>query len=356
MSTSPSIVVRRGQRGFSLVEIMIGLLIAMIGVVIMTQVLLNSEQRSRTTTTGNDALSNGAVMMHLLQRDLAQSGFGINSVKLLGCTLALPAPANKTITIAPVMINPPTTIIPAGDPNTDRLLVMYGSDNGQPEGNDVLGPPSGNAYTMQAPLSFQQNDFVIVATDVGCPSTRTLARITSKPTDTVTLDTVVAGATTLYNLGQTPRIIAYAVRNGSLTSCDYLSADCSSTSAANWTAVGGNVVSLRAQYGQDTNPGTADGMIDVWNQTTPDTACKWVRASAVRYALVAKSTQFESTINAAGQRVGDTVTAAAPTWQGSTDAPIDLTSDTDWKSFRYRTFETVVPARNLVWMEAKAGC
>jgi type IV pilus assembly protein PilW len=150
--------------------------------------------------------------------------------------------------------------------------------------------------------------------------------------------------------------VAYAVRNGTLTSCDYLAADCSNASAANWTAVGGNIVSLRAQYGRDTTAGTADGIIDLWDQTTPTTSCDWVRASALRYALVAKSTQYESSLNAAGQRVGAVVTATAPTWQGSTGAPVDLSANSDWQSYRYRTFESVAPARNVVWMEANAGC
>ena len=83
---------------------------------------------------------------------------------------------------------------------------------------------------------------------------------------TVTVDTVEPSAATLYNLGPNPRIVAYAVRNGQLTSCDFMTADCRVNNAANWTAVAGGIVSLRAQYRRDTAPaGSMDGAVDVWD-------------------------------------------------------------------------------------------
>jgi type IV pilus assembly protein PilW len=354
----------RSQRGFSLIEVLIGLLIAMIGVVIMMEVLITSEQRTRTTTGGNDATSSGAVMLHLMQRDLVQAGYGINSVALLGCNLTLPN--GKTIPLAPVAINPATSVIPAGDPNTDRLLVFYGSDTGQPEGNTVYSL-AGSTYTVQAPTAFKVNDYVVASTG-SCTGTLTLARITAVSALDVTVSSAVAGATTLYNMGQTPHVVAYAVRNGALTSCDYMNADCSNASAANWTALSGNIVSLRAQYGRDTAVGAMDGVVDQWDQTTPASSCQWVRASAVRYAIVARNQNYETKIDATGQRTCEQVTTGAPSWQGATATSpsqtlaIDLTKKpdgsaaTDWQCYRYRTFENVAPSRNVVWMGAPAGC
>jgi len=55
--------------------------------------------------------------------------------------------------------------------------------------------------------------------------------------------------------------------------------------------------------------------------------------------VVARSAQFDKT----------TVTSTAPTWAGSATHPINLTANTQWGNYRYRTFETVVPMRNLVW-------
>src|SRR5206468_11786285 len=128
--------------------------------------------------------------------------------------------------------------------------------------------------------------------------------------------------------------------------------------AANWTAVAGNIVSLRAQYGKDTTAPGMDGTVDAdgWNQVTPATSCEWVRASTVRYVIVARSTTYESAINSAGQRTCEQVTPNPLVWTGTAGAPIDLTAAADWQCYRYRAFENVAPSRNIVWMGVQAGC
>jgi type IV pilus assembly protein PilW len=358
----------RGQRGFSLIELLVGILIAMFGVVIMMEVLINSEQRTRTTSGGNEATSSGAIMLQMIQRELAQAGYGLNSTKLLGCTITPPSAPTAQLPIAPAVINPPVALVPAGDANTDRLLIMYGSGAGQPEGNDVSGIVGSN-YSMQAPASFAIGDYVLLGGSASpCTGAVPMARVTAKPDDYKrTLSTTVA-ADTLYNLGPTPHIVAYAVRNGALSTCDYMAVDCRVVNATTWTAVAGGIVNLRAQYGRDTNS-PRDGVIDIWDQAlaTPATSCDIAKVTALRFALVARSSQYETALNAAGQRVGNTVTAIAPTWMGTTAVgataatpanvalPVNLGAAADWQSYRYRTFETVAPLRNVVWM-GQQGC
>ncbi|HET8748005.1 MAG TPA: PilW family protein [Ramlibacter sp.] len=347
----------RRQSGFTLVEILVGLVIAMIGTVIMMEVLLTSDQRTRTSTAGNEALSSGAVMLHLMQRDLVQAGFGLTSNALLNnCSVALPTGA--TVPLAPVVINPPTSLVPAADANTDRLLVFYSSDSGQPEGQEVVAV-SGSSYTLRSPSAFAVGDYVLASPNV-CSGTLTLARVTALGAATVTVDTANTAATSIFNLGRVPRIVAYAVRNGSLTSCDFMLSDCRVANAANWTAVGANIVSLRAQYGRDTAPAGAMDGVDLWDQTIPASACQWARTPAVRFVLVARSSQYETKIDeTTRQRVCDTVTAATPLWAGSTGgstAPVDLSAASDWQCYRYKTFETVAPARNTAWIRVPSGC
>jgi type IV pilus assembly protein PilW len=85
----------------------------------------------------------------------------------------------------------------------------------------------------------------------------------------------------------------------------------------------------------------------------------------VRFALVARSSNFETRIDGTGQRVRDVVTGVAPTWTGGTGtftATIvlsknpDGSANPDWQAYRYRTFENLAPTRNVVWMGAQAGC
>jgi type IV pilus assembly protein PilW len=217
--------------------------------------------------------------------------------------------------------------------------------------------PAGSSYDVQAPTAFAADDYV-VAVPGTCTADLVMAKVTAPPVTTVTVDLPVAGATVLYNLGKTPKVMAYAVRNGALTSCDFMAVDCRINNAASWAAVSGNVVSLRAQYGRDTAAaGAMDGVINVYDQTTPTTSCEWARTSAVRLALVARSSQYETRIDTAtGQRVCDPVTPDARTWSGSAGAPIDLTATATWQCYRYKVFETIAPARNVVWMGVQTGC
>lgn len=344
---------RRGSSGFSIVEIMVGMVIAMVGIVIMAAVLINSEERNRTTASGNDAFSSGAIMLHMLQKDLQQAGYGMNTLNLLNCNLTLPSGAS--VPLAPAVVNPSTTLLPAGDTNTDRLLVAFGNDDGQPEGN-AINNVAGAVYTVQAPTAFHVNDYV-VAYPAGCAANLTLARVTAIDAVSVTVDTAVAGGTVLYNLGNSPRFVGYRIRNGALQSCDYLASDCR-TNSGQWVDVTGNIVSLQARYGRDTSAvGSMDGLPDVWDQTTPTSACGWARTSAVRVALVARSNQYETKLDSSTQqRVCDqvTTTANAPTW--SNGVSINLSANSSWQCYRYRTFEAIAPTRNVIWMGIQGSC
>ena len=187
-----------------------------------------------------------------------------------------------------------------------------------------------------------------------------LARVTEAPpttTTSVTLDNDEDGAN-LFNLGRTPQILAYAVRGGNLTLCDYLRDDCGLDSnkgnRAVWVPIGTNIASLKAQYGRDTDT-TADGIVNDYDQAAPVAQADWLRIRALRLALVARSAEYESAIDATtGQRVCDPVTPNAPSWEGSATAPVDLSGFADWKCYRYKVFQTVVPIRNIIWMGISA--
>ncbi|MBH1961511.1 MAG: PilW family protein, partial [Rhodocyclales bacterium] len=123
------------------------------------------------------------------------------------------------------------------------------------------------------------------------------------------------------------------------------------------TEVAEGIVDLQAEYGVDAD---ADGVVSAaeWTTVTPATAADWRQLRAVRVALLARSQQYETTA----------VTPVAPAWAREavpirtfTMRNVDDTPDTDpmdgtgkptpnnWRSYRYRVYETVVPLRNLVW-------
>ncbi len=418
--------------GFSLIEILIGMAIAMLTILIMMQAMSVAEGYRRTATTGGDAQSNGAIAMYTMQRDMRLSGYGIVTTETDGAlarcangtTLASHNGTTRTfnsgLPFAPFVINP--TGVPAGDPGSDIIAVIYSGSLGMVGNGIPVARIAANAYNATGNRGgFRNGDLILIAGQAG--ESCSMAEITSLPEDgncgdnrganlidaswivhdsATTYFNIHANSTcsqqtspewnppaelvtyTLgkaYNLGPaahtTPPIIAsglvaklYAVRNGRLTTCDMLANDC--TAAANactrltpatcndnvWVPLVDDIVALKALYGMDSgvSGGTAnDGIADSWldsNQIDtvtfthiPSTFASWEQLLAARIALVSRSKQFEK----------NAVTTAGINWNDGNSPVIDLSltspaaTPTDWQHYRYRSFETKVPFRNMIW-------
>jgi type IV pilus assembly protein PilW len=373
------------SRGFSLVEVMVAMVIGMLGLIVMMQVFGLFEGQKRSTTGGSDAQNTGAIALFNLQRVLQQSGYGIGTLNTLGCSLTLPAAAldgtalsGITLSaLAPVTINyPKITGLAGQDKNTDTLLVFYSNSNSTSEGNDITSQLAQNQYGVKVPGSFSQNDYVFAFPAARpSPCQLTLEQVnnvpTSNPVTTVNVPVGVAGVAgtpgaILFNLGQSVRILAYAIRSGNLTECDYMLNDCSKDDDKLWIPIASNIYSLKAEYGRDiTAP--LDAVVDTYDRTTPLTSsatldCDWVRIYSVRLALVVRSTQFEKGVVTYTAKFNTTnnvsVPANEPTWLGDATNPIkgagyigpDNDQDNPWMHYRYKVFQTIVPLRNINWM------
>lgn len=383
MTTSAHSHLRR-EAGFSLIEVMVGLLIGMLSVILIMQVFASSEGNKRTTTGGDDAQINGNIALYGLERDIREAGYGLNSLSLLGCSLTYTTtgPDKVSVTLdatAPLNINPSTALVPAGDDNTDTLLVMTSSLNGPPEGDLMSAAPTAGSYPVSTPDSFAKDDQVIAQPAARpTPCALTMSTVTAV---TATAITVNPGSATglilgsmVFNVGRSLTIRAYAVRKGNLTVCDYTFYNCGNVANVSkadvWVPIANGVVSLRAQYGRDNSGGATSlmtGIVGIFDQTTPGSTedakngrsaqCNWARTLAARVAIVARNPQYDKS----------KPTAAAPTWSGtavSTTAPtnpvalpIDLTKTADdWQYYRYKTLETTVPIRNVLWQGGQTSC
>jgi len=321
-------------RGFSLIELMVGLVLGMIAVIVIMQVFSLSSRGQRTATGGDDAQMSGALAIAQLQRDLRQSGQGLGYSRLLGCSIQLPG--GLLTALGRVVINHPN--IPAGDPNTDTVVSLNGSSFGSPDGDRVSGLAVGNVYPVDTFTAFRQNDFVVAAWRTRpTPCNLLLDRVNAVPVlNNLSVAVGVAPSPeVVYNLGPAPRAMAYAVRGGRLTQCDFMLVDCRVNNAANWPEIGDGVVSLRAQYLYAGN---------VANQNTPAGAnplanCQaWQTVVGLRFAVTTRSGQLE--------REAVTVAANEPTWSASAALPINLSGTPNWRNYRYKVFEAVVPLRN----------
>ena len=360
---------RPGDCGFTLVEIMVGMVIGMLGLIIMMQVFSLSESQKLSTTGGGDALSNGMIALYGLQRDIRQAGYGASDPSLLGCNLLLRAGVTLN-TMAPVTIDHPS--ITGQDANTDTLLIIYGNPNNSPQGVGITTQPasaggavSPDIYAVATPSAFTPGNQVVAtplnrATPCNLSMTGVASVGVGAPSNViVTAGTGVAGMSSgnLFNLGSAPKVLAYAIRSGNLTVCDYLVNDCgnaaNNSNTSIWVPISSNIVSIKAEYGRDTSA-PMDAIVDVFNTTAPATACDYARISSIGIAIVARNANFEKAA----------VTSAAPSWQGDTSNNgaatlannINLSAITNWQNYRYSVLQTIVPMRNLVWQGAVSGC
>ncbi|HJV61396.1 MAG TPA: prepilin-type N-terminal cleavage/methylation domain-containing protein, partial [Albitalea sp.] len=210
---NPPLRMRRRSAGFSLVEVMIGLLIGMIAAVVMMQVFSVSEGYKRVTTGGDDAQNTGAIALHELQYALRDSGFVAGAYNLIGCSVQIRTGVTLSA-ISPVTINPDG--IPGGD--GDTLLVVYGSSNGSAEGDVVQAQPivpTTYAVAAAAPGATGIGSFAaldqIIAEPLPRPSPCALAMepVTAVAGVNVSVAAGVGGMSNgaLFNMGPSPHVL-----------------------------------------------------------------------------------------------------------------------------------------------------
>jgi type IV pilus assembly protein PilW len=362
----------RPQHGFSLIEIMVALAIGVLSIITVLELYLKGEISSRITTHGNDAQISANMALHELGRVTRQAGYGLNAFNLLGCSLGYTTNTDKaSVTLsnlAPVTVNPDVSLVPKGDANTDTLLVVGGSAATTSEGDPLTSTPmasaTGTAFVVSTADYFVAGDWVIASPLTRSTTCSLFMGTVSSVSSSIELATTVNSAATsvgadgvLYDLGSTPSIKAWAVRDGRLTVCDFLLYNCGRSSYVSdqtiWVPVVSRIVSLRAQYARDTSgisgaTSKMTGVADAYDQITPggssDTAsipvyCKWARVIGLRFAVVGRS-----------QHTDKTYTASNPSWSGDSPTAIDLSaSGSTWAQYRYRLMETTMPLRNIIW-------
>ncbi len=358
----------RLMRGMSLPEILAAVLIGLVGMVVIMQVYATSEERKRTTTGTSDAQINGNIALFTLESSIRSAGFGMVSPgsNMLGCTTRAynsdrPAP-DFTFPMAPVSI----TVGAAGAP--DSITVIYGDSPNVVEGNAFVGAAlSGADFPLKNAAGVLLGDLVVASeSGLDCSMAEVTGFVpaaintvehasgvaysyvdnagnTISPTATYNKGggsgVDYSTAAMLFTLGRAPTVVTYQIGNDRLqtrTLIPYVAAQDGDGDGTSDADIGDGIVQLKAQYGKDTN---ADSVVDAWNTTAPTTSAEWMQVRALRIAVLARSAQFEKTA----------VTAAAPTWFGGAFTMSNPADGTDWRNYRYRVYETVVPLRNMIW-------
>jgi type IV pilus assembly protein PilW len=394
---------KTGNAGFSLIEILVGMVMGLISMVIVMQVFATFEGQKRTTSSGSDAQTNAGVGLFTVERDIRSAGYGFADA--IGCVVNTAQPPSPSINgtpgnsfvLAPVTITHTSTI---GVPDTISIMTS-GNPVDSPAGNlgwslpvrQIVAYAAGaNSFTTSSTTGINVNDMLIAyETNAATPP----ALI--KPCSLVQASAVAPPGTPLDidftngNWNSALPATSYST-NGLLIDAgsllvNYYSVDANNNlivqqynTATNSLGaaqiVASDVINLQAQYGFDTRTsaviatvcplGSGSGqctIVDTWSSAMIDANRDGTigingvsngdaaRIYAVRFAIAVRSGQKEKPDMQTG--VCNT-TKVNPTWANGTltinvDRKPNGTSNPDWMCYRYKIFETVVPLRNPIW-------
>ena len=116
------------HRGFSMVEVLVGVAIGLIGLLVIFKTLSVWDSHTRSTSVGGDAQVAGALAMYALERDIKQAGmgFGTATVADLGCTVD----ASDTVRGGAFQFSMfPVQIVAGASGAPDTIDVMYGNSS-----------------------------------------------------------------------------------------------------------------------------------------------------------------------------------------------------------------------------------
>ncbi|WP_310462094.1 PilW family protein [Sphaerotilus sp.] len=388
------------QSGVTLIELMVGMVIGLLAVLVIAQVTTVYEGRKRTITAGSDAQVNGALALQTLQRDVQTSGYGMSEGGATGCRIVGQRAGVATRferTLAPVVITD------GADGAADSLDVLMSNHADFALPTRVAGSHlrASNVFVIgnNTGLGHHKGDLMLaVPTPTPDPTDParycSLFNVSAEPVAASNQLFHDAGADGPWNQDLTNTVfpgtqstdLSYAAGSllldlGTLVSrrfcvtglaearCDtpasqipYQLRQISFDSGTGQTTADDlypQIVQLQAVYGIDTSA-IADQVADIWTAVSPTTAKGWQRVVAVRVAVVARSTQNEQRpTQSAVRTASEWVTPTLPVWypDGVTAEPLRVDkappgAGDDWRNYRYKVFETVIPLRNLLWQPA----
>lgn len=349
---------QRNTGGFSLIEVMVGMVVGVLGILVMLQVYAIAEGQKRTTTTGSDAHKNGLFALYSLERDVRMAGYGIADSNALGCPVSWTTAAGAQTPFVLV----PVDIAARGTDNAipDTIKVLY-SDSPNAGLPITITKPPGNSANLRTSNEqwFSTNDFVMLY-ETGMPCA--MMRITDIPGSNQAGVVIHSPGQSQYNSASnshfptTYSLNATVLNFGTLIDFSYqLDANnrLEAFSVVDNTreVVAEGVVALRAQYGYDADQ---NGALAETEYVNGGTAVVWPRVYAVRVALLVRS-QLREKPNAAG--ACDITTAAmiqrdAPDWaETHFVARVQAITPNDWGCYRYFVYQSVIPLRNLIWAD-----
>lgn len=360
------------QKGFSLVEVVVGLGIGMISMVVIMQVFAVFEGEKRTTTSGADAQNDGAIALFLIEQDAKMAGWGMDAKVYSGCDNTFSycdgsAACGGVAGPLPAM-NFASLTLKDGGTGPDTMSAHYFTNPEEsgfslPHNTTVQKtmPPTSSELDVERVTGCEAGDLLLVSQTGNC----TVMQVT-KVQETVKRFQHNPGANGPFNPPA-----SYQRENGwpgytvgAKVACfkpppmgalyhhsysiDPVTRQLVRTYPGGREVVATGMMDLQIQYGVAPAGGSkavddwVDAQGDTWeNPTLEDVK----RIKAIRIALVVRSAQYERPKEGVCAVTTEEMVRKWSSW-----AQFNIASyGDDWQCYRYKVFETVVPLRNVPW-------
>lgn len=378
---------RGRMRGMTLIEMMVGLLIAMMLSLAVFAVMGTAESRKRAMTSVNDLNQAGDIALYLIDRWVRSAGSGVTQAAAYtyGCALHAARAGNQLLPLrgplprpfdgvdpalasrfAPVLILPGQSAPGASGRRSDVLVVMGGA-GGQGEAPVPFTEPARPAsLKLLTGIEFGAGDMLLLSDRSAAGGSRCmLQQVASGFTPAAGSTLPLGGA---YHAAQIGGLAldsfsehASAVNLGSATGPNppsflllgvgehnaLQSYDLLATRGGRLQAQAEGVFELHALYGVDTR---GDGTVGAW--VSPDSGEYAATALADGSAAAAERLRRIKAL-----RVGLILRTSQPEKAAVSDPSLKLFADlgalvreralsNDERRFRYRTLEATIPLRN----------
>jgi len=334
------------QRGFTLIELMVGLALGLLASLAIFTAVTSFETQRRVTAAGADMQQNGLLALYFMEQDLRMAGFGL--IDASTTPGSLPCVKLAGANIAPVVVtdngNSADSII------THRFESDIGgivTGGGAARLTSASTSPAAIAdVTVDISKAIHQNDYLLIP-DAAHNCTKLKATTVPAVTGTPALT-----APSIINAGPTnPTFPALQYQIDANFNLNH-----STDGGASWSTVASNIVNMQVQYGV-ANVGSQS--VVCWTDAT-GSACggtNWAnplaadiaRIKAIRVAIVARNSQKAACTTTTSNPVSWVQPITNPVSSPAPLIKLNTTVGANWGCYRYKVYQTIIPIRNVIW-------
>ncbi|WP_230971111.1 PilW family protein [Nitrogeniibacter aestuarii] len=373
------------QCGMSLVELLVGIAIAMIASVFMLQLFSVNEGQQRVASGGADAITNGQIALFQIERDLRMAGLSVGAMSCPDILIFYQGLGTQSVSTFPVRLSADTNfLISASDyvpDDSDQVEVLYSASplGAIPSVLQTAMPTSSSVLRVDDGHGFFQGELVLLG-DPAYPSKPcAIVQMSKDGQRTGTANTTTSG--TMWNLLHSSGSFPYNTPNGTdffpagdptasppipagygvgalafrlgdmvrqryrISNNDELVVDdLSDPSAVTTITLAKGVVALKGLYAIDTSV-IPDGVADeFWSRDEMEAkiagnAVKPHQVVGARIALVVRNSQYD-------REYTSPFASGKELWDGG---PVLTIGGTYGPNYRYAVLQTAVPFRNVIW-------